>query len=220
LAAAPPPKELEAAKHKRTWGETIDADKDCFFIHDGEKLKVAVSGIHHVFRASLDNGGQGLSDNAPRTARKVKGDFTMTVKLLHTLPKPNVSNAGALSGAGVYVLGGDFASSVALHHIADVTGVARTAGYRLWNRKFNDSTSESCVATDDEVMKFVTIELIREGNKVAWRCNGVGNNWRPLRTFDGEFPTEVTVGVYAENTGAKGYEAVFEGLKVETGEKK
>src|SRR4051812_14012018 len=98
--AAPPPKEPEAVKLKRLWGDTTDPDKDCQFVLDGEVLKVTVPGkVNHQFTAARHSGRQG-GDNAPRTGKAVAGDFTLEVKLPAAVPGADAANAGASAGAG------------------------------------------------------------------------------------------------------------------------
>jgi regulation of enolase protein 1 (concanavalin A-like superfamily) len=220
FAAAPPPKEPEAGKLRRLWGETADLDKDCSFSLDGEKLKITVPAKTHVFLASTHDGGRGRPDNAPRTEQKVSGDFTLTVQLTQTLPTADKANAGTFAGAGVYVLGGSACGTISLHHTAGADGAAGTSQFRLMGKTTNSSTSDSRGMAKGEADKPITLRLVREGNRIKSSYNTDGKTWKTLWTYEGEFANEVTVGVYVENTGAKGYEAVFDGFKVDTGEKK
>jgi len=218
--AAPPPKEPEAGKLRRLWGETTDLDKDCTFSLDGEKLKITVPAKTHVFLASTHDGGRGRPDNAPRTEQKVSGDFTLTVQLAQTLPAADKANAGTFAGAGVYVLGGSACGTISLHHTAGADGAAGTSQFRLMGKTTNSSTSGGRNMAKGETDKPITLRLVREGNRIQSSYNTDGKTWKTLWTYEGEFANDVTVGVYAENTGAKGYKAVFDGLKIDTGEKK
>jgi regulation of enolase protein 1 (concanavalin A-like superfamily) len=220
LAAAPPPKEPETAKLKRLWGETIDLDKDCTFALDGDKLKIGVPNKSHLYRATSHDGGRGQPDNAPRTEQKVSGDFTLTVQLTQTRPATDKENAGSFAGAGVYILGGAGCCSVSLHHTAGSDGAVNNSQFRLTGKTTHSSTSGARGTSKDEATKPIALRLVREGNQIKTTYSTDGKTWKTIWNYDGEFAHDVTVGVYAENTGAKGYEAVFEGLKVETGEKK
>jgi hypothetical protein len=144
----------------------------------------------------------------------------LVVQLFQTVPTADAANAGALTGAGVYILGSDSACSIARHHTLDAKGKIRSTTFQLMGRKTNSSTSGGRGANNDEATKPVYFRLVREGNSISSKFGTDGKTWKPLWTYEGEFPPEVTVGVFAENTGVKGYEAVFEGLKLDTGDKK
>jgi len=218
--AAPPPREPESSKLKRIWGEALDVDKDCTFSVEGEKLKIVVPGKNHLFRAATHDGGQSQADNAPRTSRTVSGDFTLSVEFTSSQPTEDKANAGTFAGVGVYVRADNSCCAMALHHTADANGAPKTAQFRLMGRKTNSSTSGTRQAGKDDVAKPVAVRLVREGNRVQTSYSTNGKTWKTMWSYDGDFPGEVTVGVYAENTGGKGYDAVFEGLKIDTGEKK
>lgn len=219
--AAPPPKEPESVKLKRLWGEMIDSDKDCTFTLDGDKLKISVPGKSHLFRAAMHGGGRGQEDNAPRTAKTVTGDFTVEVQFVQSIPAADAANAGALTSIGVYVLGGSSACAISRQHTSDAGGQVKAGNFRLQGRKTNSSTSGSRGASGDEATKPVTVRLVREGSKIQSKYSTDGKTWKSLWAgYEGEFPAEVTVGVFAENTGTKGLDAVFDGFKIDTGEKK
>src|SRR5262245_23570907 len=71
--AAPIPKEDDAVRIRRVYGETIDPDRDCKFEMTGEKLRLTIPGKQHFVERKLYN--------APRVAREIEGDFTLTVRV-------------------------------------------------------------------------------------------------------------------------------------------
>jgi hypothetical protein len=219
-AAAPPPKESDSVKLKRVWGDLVDPDKDCSFSLDGDRLRLSVPGKSHLFLASTHNSGRGGADGAPRTAKTVSGDFSLTVTWVQSRPTDDKANAGTFAGVGFYVRGGDACSSVHLHYTADDSGAYASANFILNGCTTNSSTRGTRQAGKDERTSPITMTLTREGNKVHTKYSLDGKKWKPMWTYDGNFPPEVTVGVFAENTGTKGYDALFEGLKIEAGEKK
>src|SRR5438093_620042 len=71
--AAPVPKEVDAGRMRRSYGEAIDPDRDCKFEMLVEKLRLTIPGKPHFVERKLGN--------APRVAREVEGDFTITVRV-------------------------------------------------------------------------------------------------------------------------------------------
>src|SRR5262245_13596775 len=81
LAAAPPPREDDAAKITRLYGEVIDPDKDCTFTLTGHKITIAVPGSDHFL--AWERG----KTNAPRVMKEWEGDFRASVILGGGFPK-------------------------------------------------------------------------------------------------------------------------------------
>jgi hypothetical protein len=102
--AAPPPREDDAGKILRLYGEVLDPDNDCKFTLTGTKIAITVPGSDHIL--AFERG----KTNAPRVLKEQEGDFTATVTLDGGYPKTAksvVMGRNPFNGAGLLIYADD-----------------------------------------------------------------------------------------------------------------
>lgn len=105
VVAAPVPRDSDAARIARLFGQPVDPDKDCDFkLGEGTALRVRVPGKHHSMYT--DEGHR----NAPRVLRPVTGDFVARVRVaiaFDTDAGPADDEVPPVAGGGLLVTLGD-----------------------------------------------------------------------------------------------------------------
>src|SRR4029077_17551207 len=102
-SAAPPDKQEPRPNEMPGWGRVIDPWRDCDVSLDREhdRLNIQVPGTPHVLSAEVPQ----LPMNAPRAARRVRGDFTASVHVLGRLEpgRSKTTHYDPYHGAGLIV---------------------------------------------------------------------------------------------------------------------
>jgi hypothetical protein len=217
LAAAPPPAaETAAVKLHRLFGETVDPDKDCTFALDGEKLKVTIPGNRHSLTTTT-----GVWPNAPRTTKRIEGDFAAEVTVVRSDPGPRPKDVAA---AGLVIWDDEthFATGQRFHTYSG-NNPKRVVVYRsdVFNtdsadvRKGGFPSRHGPQLTAEEAAKPVRLRLSRVGKTLTFESCTDDKTWKTVHTREAEFPEKVAVGIFAERTeGQKPFEPVFENLTV------
>jgi regulation of enolase protein 1 (concanavalin A-like superfamily) len=219
VTAAPPPTETEAAKLKRLWGETSDPDKDCTFSLDGDRLRISMPASVH----SIDISGN--RKNAPRVLRDAIGDFVMNVKIVKTALPAGFGQDG-LAGAGLIISDDEYVATFQRFHTRTVTAdgiVGRAECYRFRNNYVDPdrlqnvarvAMSMSDLLPPGMADKPVYLRLTRKGSEFTTATSPDGKTWVPDSKHVLELTSKVRVGVVANHSGNKPYEAEFESLTV------
>jgi regulation of enolase protein 1 (concanavalin A-like superfamily) len=204
VVAAPVPKENDAARMLRIYGTTVDPDKDCAFEMAGEKLRIMIPAKHHS--RSLNS----TQWNAPRVARVVEGDFTVTVRVafpIRPLPGPDADESEDRFATAGLVVWEDNGETVWVTR-SESHAVDRQERFG-WNWWLNGSNRLVSVAGFDKVGEAAYLRLARKGPKLTTNFSRDGKEWTPdtrLGVLDVGWTGPVRVGVIAEN----GYRATFE----------
>jgi hypothetical protein len=212
VAAAPPPKEeTEEVKFRRVWGETVDADKDCEFKQEGDRLKIKIPKMPHPFSP----GRPPDSSKAPRVRREVNGDFDARIKIISVTPPGENAGGGLMTSGGLYLGTDDYTFVVVSRYTnrnrqgADVDHsylvAQRTPG--VANTEFKDYPAEARG-------KPVFVRLKREGKTVTVYTSMDGETWAAHATRPHAWPDKVYVGVFASHVVNHAVEGVFEDFKV------
>src|SRR5262245_59319350 len=104
VLAAPPPREDDAGKIQRLYGEVIDPDGDCKFTLTGSKISIKTPGTDHSL--TVERG----KTNAPRVLKEWEGDFRASVTVEANFPKTAkgvVPGRVPFHGAGLLVYTSD-----------------------------------------------------------------------------------------------------------------
>jgi hypothetical protein len=214
VAAAPIPKEDDAARLRRLYGVPVDPDKDCTFEMVGEKLRIKVPGKHHSLHPN-----PGLF-NAPRVAKEVEGDFSATVRVAFPIrpsPGPEADQhaqafataglvAWAEDGETVRLVRKEYRLRVRQGECFDRTwswvGPKKGKGYNGFSSAFDVKGSESG-----------WVRLGRSGQKLTAAYSRDGKEWTADSSADGVelgWGGKVKVGLIAENGYSAAFEAVFD----------
>src|SRR5262245_42497543 len=100
VLAAPPPREDDAGKVQRLYGEVIDPDGNCKVRLSGSKISIAIPGSDHSL--AIERG----QSNAPRVLKEWEGDFQVSVTVDAPFPKAaksTVTGRNPFHGAGLLV---------------------------------------------------------------------------------------------------------------------
>lgn len=213
--AEPIPKESEAAKIKRIWGEPLEKDNGAKFSLDGEKLRISVPKC----KKTSDNDLLiSEPENATRIVKKVEGPFVVTVTLHHHKPPEKCPEANPMwiTGAGIYV---KFESSVygfgRVHNDESLKtkGTATSFYYkkiddfRVHRRNWEDIHNEKRF---DPIKLKVEIE----GKWIRSYFSFDGKIWENAYMDNRNISSKAIVGIYAEHTVDAETTAVFEDFKI------
>jgi hypothetical protein len=213
--AAPVPKETEAAKMKRLFGEVADAKKGYDFALDGDKLMLTMAA------GASDH----LQDNTPRIGREVSGDFEATVVVTLAPPMKNIEDAGKLPylAAGLAVWG-DKRQVVKRQRLFSSLGRGRKAanadGWESailhWDYSKEDDQQYGGHAFDNQFQTCDRrhLRIRREGGKLDYADSMDGKTWKRWAAIRIELPDDVHVGVVGLNTTSAECTATFSDFTV------
>jgi hypothetical protein len=212
VAAAPPPKDTEADKLRRAWGETIDPEKDCTFKLDGDKLRIKIPETTHTL--TPEDG----SSKAPRVRREVAGDFDVRVTVVSvTAPDPG----GPGMTAGGLVVGPSIETFVGLSRYTpagETDEATRPTALFHHYRTTGTGTASFGIPPADRP-KPLHVRLVREKNLVTGYTSPDGRTWDKRDSNEVAWPDKVYVGVFTSHSTGKPVEGVFEGLQITKPEK-
>jgi hypothetical protein len=219
VVAAPPPKDSATTKILRLFGEVIDPDKDCTISLDGERLRMSIPGTTHGIHFD------GSNNNAPRVLQDVTGDFVVKVKVVKTALPADYGPEG-LAGAGLIVTDADQAATFQrFHTIASTSGGGsnRVECYRF-SSSFTDPPSAMKAGVfsmgghlpSGAADKPVYLKVTRTGSTVSTATSADGTAWVSDSKHTLKLSRTVRVGVFANHSGKKPYEAEFESFTVST----
>ena len=210
-APAPPPSEKEQIE--KLWGKIVSPTADCEFKLAGKSLTIRTAG----------QPARGLRDEKepiPRVARKVAGDFEMTVKVVDATPPSRLAQhqeSWPWSRAGLYVVGGGYTVE---HHLSQYyTKINNVLNENLtrcpWVDTWYPRRAGSQIGTV-EPGKSLYLKLIRKGNTVTVSHSTDGEKWSTPFNPRQElvFPEEVTVGVFVSHGTHQTIEATFADFEI------
>lgn len=205
VAAAPVPKEDDAARMRRIYGTPEDPDKDCTFKMVGDKLRIEIPAKHHSM-----NPNPGFM-NAPRVVGEVEGDFTAVVRVtfpIRPAPGPKADedfNKFATGGLVAWV--SDEENCQVLRREQDVNGKPREKFVRCL--RLRNYTGVSVGGIGPAVQDWPDagyLRLTRDGKKLRAAHSRDGKEWKEHDAVEAGWGGKVKVGLIAEN----GYNAPFE----------
>jgi hypothetical protein len=193
--AAPVPRESDARRVARLWGDWVDPDKGSSFTLTGSRLRVVAG-----------RGPRGLNplaglNNAPRTLKTVSGDFTATVTI-HLDTAPAAAARGGpdytLSGGGGLLLwvGDDLHLRLSRSQWLPENGQPGKTTYNLRGVAGGEPLEDKARAVPPETRP-VTMRLVRAGKTVRSGYSFDGKTWEWFDDTTIDLPAAVKVGVYA-----------------------
>ena len=214
----PIPKESEAAKIKRVWGELIDPEKKTKAKLVGNKLHLTIPPGSYV-----PNNGHSNFKQPPYLKNSVQGDFVATVKVIrHSAPQDSVLKGDSilpLKASGLLVECDEtnrMTFSLASRAVKDENQFRFTVRS---NAQFSVSSSMgelSELKTESAVLR---ISRTSDSFKGEYSFDE-GKTWGYFISQKLNMQSEVVVGVYAEHIVNSETTAVFEDFKITKLEKK
>jgi hypothetical protein len=212
-APVPPPSEKEVlAKH---WGKTEG---------EGEfELKGKQLTLRTTFGKPNHSFSWGERVVVPRTARVIRGDFEITVRILDAAPPHKDAkhdNGAAATNAGLYIRGDGMNLRYHLNQEFQRINAANQTMRRWLRIEANyprGGASGSIKAAEDG--KSTYLRLIRKGKNVTMSYSFDGEKWstpnNPFRNIDMSIPDELTVGVFMSHSTYQFSHATFDGFTIE-----
>ena len=193
------------------WGRVLDPWRDCDVSLDRERnrLKIKVPGTPHVLSAeALD-----LPMNAPRVVRRVRGDFTASVRVLGRLEpgRAKTTYYDPFHGAGLIVWQ-DPSNYLRLER---AVGSIKGRPYPYINYELRQ---DGRLAVSHGIMiedRSLFLKLRREGQVFSAWYSRDGRRWVDLASLDARFDERVEVGVVAVNSSQRTLSAELDWLRIE-----
>jgi hypothetical protein len=216
FVAAPAPKETDAARMRRIYGEILDPDKDCKFEMIGDKLRIMVPGTSHSLTSPFIP-PQTL--NAPRVWKEVKGDFTATVRVSFRLRKGTEQEVtaeaggrsyGPRSGGGLIVWGGMDNFTIVTRDERSMDG--NSSGSFCFERHSPKGSQAAAGTLTPGESAYVRIA--RAGQKAVAEISEDGKKWKELHTVPVAWTESVKVGVFAHTRNKNGFLVTFDDYEV------
>lgn len=186
--SAPVPKESVEQRLKRVFGEKVVPDGTSVE-WDGDTLRIGVPDP-----PSGTPGMQTEVPKSPRTAREVKGDFTLTVKV--RMPDPKDATDVNTWG-GVYLMVGerDYVEYERYFEYKNAKGDVRGWGQMMANG-VQKATFSNPLKPKDGPTDTAVIRLVRAGGTVTMHTDLGDGEWVGEAVANMTLPDTVTVGVY------------------------
>jgi hypothetical protein len=216
LAAAPVPKEDDAARLRRLYGTPVDPDKDCIFKLDGDALQVMIPATRHVVEQPPQDCP--VQINAPYTETEVTGDFTATLRVAFPIRQaaPPRDKQTASSSAGLIAIGG---GEVVLVMRRESTFPKPLPNPQQEDFHFDRVTPKGRVsasaAAEDGPGNAAYLRLTRTGKVVTGYWGRDGKKWHEfMLDHRVGWDETVRVGVVAENKYRARFEATFDRFRI------
>jgi regulation of enolase protein 1 (concanavalin A-like superfamily) len=193
------------------WGRVLDPWRDCDVSLDLEhdRLKVKVPGTPHVLSAEVPE----LPMNAPRVVRRVRGDFTTSVRVLGRLEpgRSKTTHYDPFHGAGLIVWQ-DPSNYLRLERaVGFING--RPHPYINYELREGGHLAVSHGITTEGHSFF--LKLRRRGRTFSAWYSRNGRRWVELASVVANFEERVEVGVVAVNSSERTLSAELERFRVE-----
>jgi regulation of enolase protein 1 (concanavalin A-like superfamily) len=192
------------------WGRVLDPSRDCEVSLDVERdrLKITVPGTPHVLSAEDPK----LPMNAPRVVRRVRGDFTASVRVLGRLEpgRSKTTYYDPFHGAGLIVWQ-DAANYLRLERAVGLIK-GRPHPYLNYELREGGRLAVSHGITIEDRSLF--LKLRRQGQEFAAWYSRDGRRWVQLTKVEATLNERVEVGVAAVNSSARALSAELERLRV------
>ena len=207
--AAPVPPPSEKQQIEKRWGKILSPAKECEF-----KLRAGALTIRTARQPA--RGLRTEKEPIARVAKKVGGDFEMTVKVAYATPparEAKHNESWPWSRAGLYMVGGGYAVEFHLsQYHTKLNGVLNEKLTRcVWVDTWYPRGGAGSQIANMDPAKSTHLKIIRKDNVVSVSHSTDGENWSnpftPRQTL--EFPEEVTVGVFVSHSTYQIAEATF-----------
>jgi len=195
------------------WGTVTDVDKDCEISSTAEKLTITVPATIHDLHPSRSR------NNAPRVLKKVKGDFTVQVKVTGEFNPGMVSKGkGApFNGAGILIWQNE-ENYLRVERNAYWVGQERLFCYppliEYWRNREYSGANEAPVDVDYFKGKSTWLKASRQGKNVTVSISHDGKAWTEVKSIPVEMAAKLSVGVAALNTSDTPFKVEFEELTI------
>lgn len=214
--AAPVPKPSPKEVLAKYWGQT---DGHGEFEVEGKQL--TIRSFVPPDRGLISLLGK-QATTTPRAERTVRGDFTVTVKVLDAaLPNKDSKHDSSWPNtrAGLFVSGGGYGVEFHLYqYFTKVNNVVKDAPTRcVWVDTWYPRGGSGSQLRQAEAGKSTWLRLTRKDNVVSVSSSFDGETWSNAFTprKDLDFPDEVTVGTFFGHSTYQTLSATFEGFTVE-----
>jgi hypothetical protein len=211
---APPPREDDALKIQRLFGEVIDPDGDCKFTLTGAKISITTPGTDHSL--TFERG----KTNAPRVVKEWDGDFRASVTVEANFPKSAkgvVMGRNPFHGAGLLVYASD--KTYLQLQVARIQPADREPSfYASWELRIDGEWPRRGKATDGLLPhdKPVSLRIVRTGDRFdGSHSTDGGKTWTDLPAIQTTLPAKVKVGILAGHNSDAVFAPTFENLTVE-----
>jgi regulation of enolase protein 1 (concanavalin A-like superfamily) len=192
------------------WGRVVDPSGDCEVSLDVERdrLKIMVPGTPHVLSAEDPK----LPMNAPRVVRRIRGDFTASVRVLGRLEpgRSKTTRYDPFHGAGLIVWQ-DPSNYLRLERAMGYIN-GRSHPYLNYELREGGRLAMSKGITIEDRSLF--LRLRRQGPDFSAWYSRDGRRWVQLAHVDATLSERVEVGVVAVNSSARTLTAELERLSV------
>lgn len=205
LAAAPVPREDEAAKLRHVYGAWSDRDGDCAFKLSGGELRVSLPAKEHAL-ASPVRQPRG-AENAPRVLREVEGDFVAVVRVAFPLPARGPAEKGKFACAGGLLAWVDQNDWVAVRRCAVSE---EDLAEEFWSSQREGFVTSAKVHPSAKPEGSGLVRLRREGGEVRTGWSRDGKEWKEFGVWKVKWGGPVKVGVVAENSLKAPVEVTFD----------
>jgi regulation of enolase protein 1 (concanavalin A-like superfamily) len=193
------------------WGRVLDPSRDCdvSLDRDLDRLKIKVSGTPHVLSTEVP----GLPMNAPRVVRRVRGDFTASVRVLGRL-EPGRSRTtlyDPFHGAGLIVW----------QDPSNYLRLERAVGYidgrpcPYINYELREGGRLAVSHGIETRSGPFYLMLGRRGRTFSARYSRDGRRWFELASLDADLDDRVEVGVVAVNSSGRTLWAELERFRLD-----
>jgi regulation of enolase protein 1 (concanavalin A-like superfamily) len=209
--AAPIPKEDDAARIRRMYGDVTDRDRACKFEMAGAGLRLTIPGKQHFVERKLAN--------APRVGRVVEGDFTLTARVSFPVRpakglEPHQPD-NAIATAGVMAWSEDNGDMVWITRAEFPINGEQRQGI-LSNRVHpNVNEYHNLYGLNLEQADSTYVRIERKGNKVTPTYSPDGKTWYRTFEVDVSWGRRVKVGMTAENGYKTPFVATFDRYSLE-----
>jgi regulation of enolase protein 1 (concanavalin A-like superfamily) len=193
------------------WGRVVDPWQDCEVSLNPEhdRLRIKVPGTPHVLSAEVP----GLPMNAPRVVRRVRGDFTASVRVLGRMDprRSKTTFYEPFHGAGLIVWQ-DSSNYLRLERAVGFIN-KRHHPYINYESRQGGRLALSHGITIEDRSHF--LKLRREGQAFSAWYSRDGRRWVELARVDSTMGERVEVGVVAVNSSERTLSAELEGFSIQ-----
>lgn len=210
--AEPIPKESEAAKLKRVWGELVDSGGGSKVKLEGEKLRLTLPAGDRVVYNQRNN-----SRHAPYMTKTIRGDFVATVTVhRHSPPaEPGLGDrSNPLVGSGLIAI---FDANTVTSYCRALTGANSSYQFRSTFRypQGSSMTSGGGGSPKNRNAESARLRMTRKGDSIKYEYSyDDGKTWQAFTVQTRATNDEAKVGVYAEHTVDAVTDAYFEGFEL------
>lgn len=212
--AEPIPKESEASKLKRVWGELVDSGGGAKVKLEGDKLRITLPAGDRVVYNQRNN-----SHHAPYMMKAIRGDFVATVTVHRHAPpaEPGIGDRqNPLVASGLIAV---FDANTVTSYCRALMVGNSTYQFRSTFRYTNGSstTTGGGGTPKNRNAESAKLRMTRKANSVKYEYSyDDGKTWQSFYAATQATNDEAKVGVYAEHTVDAVTDAYFEGFELKS----